>query len=645
MQFAKKALFLASAVGCWTSLGYTDEVNSRLIPLVNGEVATTPDGGLISNFGTPFVQLGGTTLRRIANPVRSGSGAFEATVDTRGTGFTGFGVSSHGFYHGGAAYFQTRDYSNLESITFFWDNQTGVPCRIKLQLRDHRDSGAHQLQQWVTVSSQPGYRQYAVTIGKMQRIGSPDLKKTRNLFFVIEPTQGPVVGAIRFDDIVAKERGSKVSPASASAAVLDEVEFRRVALQLINGLDQETFFAYLNTSFSDVIALNSTAMTLAILPVAVQRGYITRKQMESIVSRVCTTLSRISWSYVPPRYLESRTLVPHFTIEESPLDAAIMALSLLKAKAFIGSRNAGVTAQIDAQLARFNFGAFFVPGQGFRLAYLPGTQAFHTGIYRDMSTEIYVLALAAHLVGSVRVPIEQSWNTGVNRVKLGTGTGAYIVSSHPEYRSPFMLWLAPALVDFTDRGLDNYPVADLRSNPALNAVAYQKAVVSLLGSRPLQPDAGIDLTGQYWAASAWHGPTNLTHPWSGAGFVGLADAAAGLRAKRDPLIADDHSLIGYPECSVNGVTVGRYDLFNVGLYALATSSKSPGGNRVLAADPAVKAALDRVFPTRSVAAIARDSVLDPTGAVNNGVTFVERYVDIAASDLQVELVTEAVSSE
>ncbi len=638
-----KKLMLALCFSLGATWGHADEVNSRLIPLVNGEVASTPDGAMVSNFGTPFVQLEGTTLRKITNPTRSGSGAFEATVDTRGAGHTGFGVSSHGFYVGGATYYQTRDYSSIESITFFWDNQTGTPYRIKVQLRDGRDDGNHQLQQWIAITAQPGYRQYAFTIGRMQRIGSPDLKKTRNFFFVIEPTENQVVGTIRIDDVVAKERGSRVTPATATAAVLDEVMLRRSMLQLINGLDSQTGLAYLNTSFADVLAINSTAMTLAILPVAVQRGYITRTQMETIAARVCITLSQISWNYVPPRYLESRTLAPHFKIEESPLDAAILALSLYKVKAYIGSRNPSVTAQINAQLARFNFGAFFVAGQGFHLAYLPGNQSFDPGIYRDASTEIYLLALAAHLVGPNRIPIEQSWNTGVNRVKLGSGTGAYIVSPNLEFRSPFMLWLAPALVDFSDRGLDNFPVTELRSNPSLNAIAYQKAVVSLLGNRSLQPDAGIDLTGQYWSASAWHGPSDLAHPWSGAGFVGLADSVAGLRAKRETLIAEDHSIVGYPECIVNGVTVGRYDLFNVGLYALAVSSKSSGGNRVMAADPAVKAALDRVFPARTVASHVRNSLFDPVGAASDGMAIAERLAANAASDLQVQIITEVVS--
>ncbi len=575
----------------------------RVYPLANGEVAATPDGALVTNIGTPIIALEGCTLRKTtsASEIRAGLGGFVANVDTRPRGYTGLGAILHGFaaedvFH--HPFYFTRDLSLVDSVLLSLDNRTGTSFRLKVEIKDFRDSTANSLLAYITIPATAGWQNYSVRLADMQRVGTPDITRVRNLFFVVERVSAEAVGDVCFDELLFREAGPVVESSTASAATIDGILLRRMFIGLYGSRDAATGLIPLNTAYGDVVATNSTAAGLLLLPVAVSSGYITRSKADAWVNQVCTTLSRLRWNHVPPRYLNPRTLQANFTIEESPLDAALLALGLVKWNTYTGGNNLGLTSKINAQLNRFKFSSFFVGGQGFRLKYDPVAKVFDTNFYQDVSGEVWVMSLVAHLVGPTKIPIEQSWNTGTGRVKLLSGTSAFVVPPNTDYRSPFMSWMLPALVDVSTRGNDNFPDAALRVNPWTNAVNYQIYVSSQLSAagRGSQPDAGIDVLGGYQAFSLWRGPVNLHHPWSNS-WVGLSDPNAALLANRSSLALGHHSLLGYSECVQAGVPVGRIDCWNCGLSALALSAGATGGNRVLAADSNVRSALNRVFPT------------------------------------------------
>lgn len=587
----------------------------REFPFCNGECANSPDRKLVTNIGTPFVHLGDTGCKVVKTndlaEVHSGKGAFEISVNTADQHYAFFMLAVHGFYgnENPSPYWQSRDLSRVSSIEFWFDNRTGTEFTLKLELKDYRDSNEHTLFQRVNVPAAIGWRKYQVTISQMEQNGNPDLHRIRFLAYVIEELAGQQVdGTLYFDDMTFRELGGSIDVSTASDAVLSNVLARRMIVALWGSRDREHGLVPRNSAFANHSAINSTGGLIALLPVAVERKWLARSNTDAYVDQVCDTLKTLMLDrrYVPSRYVDSRTLeavgVPADNgvggdFEESPVDAAILALALVKYRVWLSNRNPTLVDKINSTLNQFDFKAFFDPAGGFRFGFMIDVEKFKVGFYDSYSTEVYLLALTAQVAGSRRVSIKNSWNAGVHRVRLGPGANWFLVAESSEFRSPFMQYLLDLFVRTSERSADNFPDPSLRQNPWKNAQKYQRFVTGKLAARDrgLQPDAGEDYRMEYKSYSFWRGPTGLHMPWSAA-FVHVADKPAGLAAFRTSLISGHHSLFGFSE-SVRGETpLARADLWNVSLCALALTARGKGGNRVLARDANIASQLDKVFP-------------------------------------------------
>lgn len=577
----------------------------RVYPFANGECANTPDGELVTNAGWPFIHGGdsGCNVSKTAIPGEAhwGRGAFKVDVSTVARQFAFFSISMHGFGPD-ASYWQSRDLSLVRQIEFWMNNQTATAFTLKLELKDYRDDGGHIFYKRLAVPAGGGWQKYRVAIPTMNVRGTPDRSRMRFLAFAFEEFSGQSVsGPVFLDDVNFRENGSSISASAAGDAVVTNVLARRMTIGLWGSQDRDHGLVPLNSAYADLSAINSTAGLIALLPTAVERRWLARGDTDAYVEKVLTTLTSLMLdrTYLLPRYVESRTLEPDGN-EESSVDTAIMALSLVKYRTWLAGRNPGLAQRISTLLNKFNFKPFFENGKGFHHAFLINSQTFTPGFYDSYSTEVHLLALTAQIAGSERVPIARSWNAGVHRVRLGSGRDWFVTAETEEYRSPFMQFLLNLFVKTSDRGADNFPVASLRRNPWANARKYQQFVTMELASasRGLQPDAGIDLAGTYGSYSLWRGPSRLSMPWS-ATFVHLADQSIGLDAFRNSLKKGHHSLFGFSEAVERGTPVARADLWNVSLSALALTALRPGGNRVLSGDPVIDGHLDKVFPQPS----------------------------------------------
>ena len=129
-----------------TVTGVTVRGDDLLIyPLLNAEVANTPDGELVSNIGTPFVIGDGVTLSKTldSNEILSGKAAIKADIDFSRDSSC-FQVALHGFGPS-PAYWASRDLRLVRRIDFALDNRSGKAFDLILELKDHRDSDDHKL--------------------------------------------------------------------------------------------------------------------------------------------------------------------------------------------------------------------------------------------------------------------------------------------------------------------------------------------------------------------------------------------------------------------------------------------------------------------------------------------------------------------
>lgn len=600
------ALLTIAAVLCGSWSPRASAVDARVIPLWNAETGDTPDGPLTTNIGTPPVHLGstGTSITKTTSPadVFSGHAAFAVHVDASSFSFAFTMLSLHGFGPD-VSYWTSRDLSACESLAFALNNTSGAPFQLVVEGKDYRDSLDHRFVYRIPVTAAAGYKRYTVPFASMQRIGQPDIKRMRFIAFVFETGEIPVHGTVLFDDVSLREAGAVVESEKADFSTLTLILARRQFLGLW-GSRSGSGLVPLNSAYVDILALNSTGGLVQVLPDAVINRWITSEEADAYILNLCNTLQQLTaaGNYLPPRYVDSVTLRPAYALEESPIDAAIVAMALKKYAGW--TLSASVRAAINATLAQFDFGAFATP-TGWSLAFdLVGMQ-FIPATYSSYSGEVFLLSLAAHLVGESRVPIETLWNSGSERIRLGEGKKSFVTAANTCCRAPFSEWMFDLFVSSADRKLDTYPDANLRVNPFQNAVAYQTDVIAQLraGARgwQFQPDAADDGTGTHYEAySVWLGPSDLAMPWSAA-LVGLADKKAALQSIQASFRTGAHNLFGL----CDSVRVGsdgmpthitaRSDLWNVSLSCMALLANGKAGNRLLARQTDVRSALDRVF--------------------------------------------------
>jgi hypothetical protein len=592
--------------------------NVSVVRLWDGEAhdSTDPAAYLLNTFGGNPVQGIKATVATTTDVVHTGARAYD--ISTNGPiaagGFDFIATSLTGFYGGPGLYVDTRDITPFSKVEFWLKNDTGSPFTLTFEIKDYSDSNGQRASRSYIVDNASGWAKVEVPLNfshgwKIE--GSPDMTRAKLFALVIKADQGSAVnGHIYVDDMNLVEKGGALDPATAPINQL----VTRIARRQFNGLwgsrDRTTGFLPAISSYADVLALNSTAGLVEVLPEAVAQGWVTRKVANNDVRLVVESLNTMmdQTTYLPPRYADRVTLAPNFAIEESPVDAAFMFLALYQYKALPGTSRA-LRTEIQGVLDRFNFEAFS-SDDGWKLGYLITDHKFKDGTYDGYSGEPWVISLAADLATNHHVDITTQYNSGINRVKdyLVDPANEYMVHTQDAFRAPFLQWIFPLFVDVAGRGKDTYPDGDLATNPYDNAVLYQKDVDAKLAELGrdtlLQPDAADDGTGhKYEQFSLYNnfGEPDLFMPWSVA-FSFLGDPGAGEAALRNSLAAGLHGPLGLSDTTMwpTGQTgpeslTARQDYWNLALSTMAFTEYLYGGSRYMASLPAVDAALDKVF--------------------------------------------------
>lgn len=586
-----------------------------IVPLFDGERSDS-----LNLWGGPFNNGNIISVNKQSTVVQTGVGAYQANLGSiPNDGFRFFQTFSSAV-NGTPGYRQDRDLTQYQSLEGYVRNDTGTSLTFSLELKDYRDSNSHVAKRSYTLPA-GGWTKIEAPMNLANGwsiTGSPDIKRTFAMGFLVDADFGPASGSLYLDNFSLRENGPSIEVATAPLDTIVERLARRQFHALWSARNKTT--GLIPNSSDNVLigALNTTTGVVWSLPAAVRRGWVTQSEADTYMGQLVTSLNtnRNQTTYLPTRFLDFVTAAPVTDREESTIDAAFIALALHNYKSQSATPLA-LRNSIDALQNRFDFSAFDGPG-AYNQAYFPGS-GFSPFTYSGFTNENKVIALAGELSTSHHVPLETMWNKDTGRVlaDLVDPDQKYLVYSFgTDYRAPFVQALANLFVDTSDRGVDNYPTRSLARNPWINFEKYQADVAAKLDQLGrenfLQADAGQGAAGyQPYNLFNNFGQPNLFMPWSSS-FALLAGAEGAEEALRFLL---DNGLGGgldgplgladsaqWATGAANPTQVPSFaDNWNMALSTMAfleyldRSQGVPSGSQFFASLLEVSSALDEVF--------------------------------------------------
>ena len=149
--------------------------------------------------------------------MQTGVGAYRANLGTiPSNGFRFFQTFSSAV-NGTPGYRQDRDLTQYQSLEGYVRNDTTAPLTFSLELKDYRDSNSNR-----------AIKSYTLPVGGWTKIeapldlgsgwsvtGTPDLKRTFALSFLVDADFGPASGSLYLDNFSLHENGPSIDPATA----------------------------------------------------------------------------------------------------------------------------------------------------------------------------------------------------------------------------------------------------------------------------------------------------------------------------------------------------------------------------------------------------------------------------------------------
>lgn len=597
------------------------------VPLFDGERFDS-----LNLWGGPFSAGNIAGFAKQSAIVRTGSGAYQASLGSiPNDGFRFFQTFSSAV-NGAPGYRQDRDLTSYQSLAGYVRNDTSTPLTFSLELKDYRDSNSHRARRSYTIPPGVSWTRIEAPLdlaAGWSVSGAPDLTRTFALSFLVDADFGATAGSLYLDDFALSEKGPGVDAATAPINTVVE----RLAQRQFHALwmaRNKTSGLIPNSSDNVVLgALNTTSGVVWMLPGAVRRGWIEQAEADGYMGQIVDSLNanRDQTTYLPTRFLDLVTAAPVANREESTIDAAFVALALHNYKTRAATP-AALRDSIDAVQNRFDFAALERPN-AYNLAFFPQTNAFSPSTYNGFTNENKVIAMAGELSDDHHVPLARTWNddTGRTLASLVNPDDEFLVYSFgTDYRAPFAQALLNLFVDTSQRGVDSYPTRTLARNPWINFTRYETEVAAKLQQLGrdnfVQPDAGQGAAGyQPYNLFNNFGQPNLFMPWSVA-FSLMSGAEGGEDALR--FLLDNglgHGLDGpqgladsaqWATGALNPTGVPSFaDNWNMALSTMALLEFLDGPQRAslaFAQLPEVDAALDTVF---------RDGDLNGDGVANS----------------------------
>jgi hypothetical protein len=592
--------------------------NLRSTPLFDGERRDFDNqSALLNNFGGGFGagNTGGITSQ--SSVVRSGTAAYKVDLGSMTAGQSKF-FQTYATELKGASDRNTRDLGYFDSFETYVRNDTGSPLTVTLELKDYRDSLAHSATKNFVVPAGASWSPISTSLNLANGWtvnGSPQLDQMYAMTFAVKPQQGFSSGSIYFDDARLVEPGAAIDPLTAPIHDVAEALAQRTFHGLWGQRSRQSGIVPNTSTDADTGALNTTAGLVWTLPSAVRRGWVTQTEADNYMSQLSDTLvhTMSGTTYLPSRFVGLST--GNASTEESSIDAAFIALGMQLYKAQPGVDPA-VKAKVNSTVNQFNFAAFEA-SDGWRLAYT-AADGFTSFRYKGYTGEGKTISLAAELADTNHVDLEDQWHSDTLRTRdsLADNDNNVVTYTSTDHRAPFGQALVNLFVDVSDRGLDTYPNASVRTNSWQNFKDFEVDSGEYLAQedRPYfyQPDAarGGPPSG-YKAYSLYNlqpsgGVTNedLFMPWSSTLALLSGDENAEF-ALRFLLQSDMHGPLGMADgarwtTGAEGPSMvnALQDNWNLALSLMALMRYIDGPDsaaRYLADLPRMSEALDNLF--------------------------------------------------
>lgn len=593
--------------------------NLRSTPLFDGERRDFDNqSALLNNFGGGF-SVGSTSgVTRQSSVVRSGTAAYRVDLGSMTAGQSKF-FQTFATELKGASERNTRDLGYFDSFETYVRNDTGSPLTVTLELKDYRDSLAHSATKNFEIPARGSWSPISTSLNLADGWtvnGSPQLDQTYAMTFLVKPQQSLLSGgSIYFDDARLVEPGAAIDPLTAPIHDVAEALAQRTFHGLWGQRSRQSGIVPNTSTDADTGALNTTAGLVWTLPSAVRRGWVTQTEADNYMSQLSDTLvhTMSGTTYLPSRFVGLST--GNASTEESSIDAAFIALGMQLYKAQPGVDPA-VKAKVNSTVNQFNFAAFEA-SDGWRLAYT-AANGFTSFRYKGYTGEGKTISLAAELADTNHVDLEDQWHSDTLRTRdsLADNDNNVVTYTSTDHRAPFGQALVNLFVDVSDRGLDTYPNASVRTNSWQNFKDFEVDSGEYLAQqdRPYfyQPDAarGGPPSG-YKAYSLYNlqpsgGVTNedLFMPWSSTLALLSGDENAEF-ALRFLLQSDMHGPLGMADgarwtTGAEGPSMvnALQDNWNLALSLMALMRYIDGPDsaaRYLADLPRMSEALDNLF--------------------------------------------------
>lgn len=581
-----------------------------VVPAWNGEatfpeaynqgVLADPAGLLFNLFGGPAWADGVHAQLAWTNDpaqVHSGRGAIAVNLSNVSAGSPGNWATLLAIpYASNGVQRHSRSLAAYERVEVWLRNDSIAPLDLELRLVDVNLRSARRP---LALAANAAWTRFAFDLPAGGAPGGwtvdPDFDLSRMREVAFRATsESPVSGRLLLDDLAFVERPWQSSGWTSEYEARQRLAERQF-FALWGARDPITGLVPANSTFPDLLALNSTAGLLFSINYARAQSWAPHSEFDAYVSNLVATLEAefdAGYRYLPPRFLQRDARGPlawtnPSSAEESPIDAALLYLALSEYRGPASETITPLRSRIDHLLARFDFAPFHSTA-GWRLNYLPRNDTFSPGTYSGYSTETYVMAFAAGLAGDV--PIVESFGVGpdVAQVQLTNITNGYLAHSNELFRAGFEQWIFPLLVDVTGRGDIVLRTGDETvrwPNPEWNARRWQTDAEAWLSEqgRPIQslPDAAdnglggrsADGSSTYYAYSPWYdaGEPDLTMPWTVT--YNCFGASERFRAQLEQGLAGPFgfvdSAVWRRDAAAPERWNGRYDLWNVSLSTIA----------------------------------------------------------------------------
>jgi hypothetical protein len=191
-----------------------------IVPLLNGERSDS-----LNLWGGPLGTGSTGGFVKQSSVVRTGTGAYQANLGSADS-FEFFQTFSSAL-NGTPGYRQDRDLTQYQTLEGYVRNIAGSPLSLNLELKDYRDSNSHRATRSVpfTIPSDGNWHKIEAPLNLASGwnvTGTPDLKRTFALSFLVDENAGPLNGSLYLDDFNLIENGSSLDPATASIEAVVE---------------------------------------------------------------------------------------------------------------------------------------------------------------------------------------------------------------------------------------------------------------------------------------------------------------------------------------------------------------------------------------------------------------------------------------